>query len=166
MLIINTGDGKGKTTSAIGIVLRSLVLNKKVLIIQFMKPQKEKSIEFLCDKFPNLVCYNHGINKFISANNVPLELTKKCQLGFEDLKANIDKFDLIFVDELFSAIYFKLLDQKEVLDFILSYKNKDFILTGRKCPKEFIDIADIVSEMKKIKHHYDKGILAKEGIDY
>ena len=167
MLIIYTGDGKGKTTSAIGVALRSLVLNKKVLLIQFMKPDKEKSILFLESAFSNLKVINFGLGQFIKKGDAPKELINICKYGFETLKKSYKDHDLIIADELFSALYFDLVDKKDVLDFVEKIsKEVDVILTGRKASKEFIDLADIVTEMKKLKHHYEKGILAKSGIDF
>lgn len=167
MLIINTGDGKGKTTSALGTMLRSLVLGKEVLLVQFMKPEKEKSILFLENAFSNFKCVNYGINEFVKKGQVPKDLIMICKYGFETLKKSYVDKDLIVVDEIFAAIYFELIDEKSVLEFTKQIKDKvDLIFTGRKCSHDFIDLADIVTDMRATKHHYEKGVQAKEGIDY
>jgi len=167
MLINYTGDGKGKTTSSFGIILRSLVLGKRVLLVQFMKPDKEKSILFFEGAFPKFKSINYGITGFFKKGEVPKELINICKYGFETLKTSYQDYDLIVVDELFTAIYFELLDKKDVLECLKHcIEPVDVVLTGRKCSKEFIDMADIVTEMKQIKHHYDKGIQAKQGIDF
>jgi len=167
MLVINTGDGKGKTSSAMGIILRTLVLGKKVLLIQFMKPDKEKSILFLESAFPNFKAISYGIGQFVKKGDVPIELLNICKYGFETLQKSYKEHDLIVVDELFTALYFDLVDKKEVFSFVEKItKEIDVVLTGRRCPKEFIELADIVTDMKEVKHHYEKGMQAKEGIDY
>lgn len=167
MLIIYTGNGKGKTTSAFGTMLRSMVLGKEVLLVQFMKPEKEKSILFLENAFPNFKCINYGINGFVRKNQIPKDLIMVCKYGFETLKKSYANKDLIVIDEIFAAIYFGLIDEKEVLEFTKQIKDKvDLIYTGRKASLKFMDLADIVTDMKAKKHHYDKGIKAKEGIDY
>jgi len=167
MLVINTGDGKGKTSSAMGIILRTLVLGKKVLLIQFMKPDKEKSILFLESAFPNFKAISYGIGQFVKKGEVPPELINICKYGFETLQKSYKEHDLIVVDELFTALYFDLVDKKEVFSFVEKItKEIDVVLTGRRCPKEFIELADIVTDMKEVKHHYEKGMQAKEGIDY
>jgi len=169
MLIIYTGNGKGKTTSAFGVILRSLSLGKKVLLLQFMKPDKESAITDLEKNYTNFKSLNFGVKEFIKKGEKPKELNKICFAGFETLKNIYKDYDLIVVDEICISFYFNLLDKNEVLNFIKSVQQdgfKDFILTGRKCPKEFIDLADIVTEMKLIKHHYNLGIPAKKGIDY
>jgi len=98
---------------------------------------------------------------------VPKELINICNAGFETLKLSYITHDLIVVDELFCALYFDLLDKNEVLDLLKKIKDeKDVILTGRKASKEFIDLADIVTEMNPVKHHYSEGKPAKEGIDF
>ncbi len=167
MLIIYTGDGKGKTTSSFGVVLRSLVLGKKVLLVQFMKPDKEKSILFLESAFSNFKSINYGIIGFFKKGQAPKELINICKYGFETLKTSYKDHDLIVVDELFTALYFELLDKQEVLECLKHcIEHVDIVLTGRRCPQEFIDMADIVTEMKELKHHYKEGKQAKEGIDF
>lgn len=167
MLIINTGDGKGKTTSAFGLALRSLSLNKKVLLFQFMKPKKESSVLLLEKQFPNLKALNFGTDKFIKKGELPKELVKQCAVGFETLQHIWQDYDLIIIDEVFPSLYFGLLDSDDVFEFVQKIKSdKDVVLTGRKCPQRFVELADIVTEMKNIKHHYNKGTPAKEGIDY
>jgi cob(I)alamin adenosyltransferase len=167
MLVINTGDGKGKTCSAMGIILRTLVLGKKVLLIQFMKPEKEKSILFLESAFPNFKAISYGIGQFVKKGEVPLELMNICKYGFETLQKSYKDHDLIVADELFTALYFDLIDKKDVFAFVQKIsKEIDVVLTGRRCPKEFVEIADIVSDIKEVKHHYTQGMQAKEGIDY
>lgn len=167
MLIIYTGDGKGKTTGSLGVALRSLVLGKRVLLVQFMKPEKEKSILFLETAFSNFKSINFGISEFVKKGQVPNDLITICKYGFDALHTNFKNYDLIIVDELFTALYFELIDKKEVLEFIKNIKlDVDVILTGRKCSQDFIDVADIVTEMKEIKHHFKQGIQAKPGIDF
>lgn len=167
MLIINTGDGKGKTTSALGLALRSLASNKKVLFVQFMKLKKESSVVSLEKNYSNFKALNFGTEGFIKKGCLPKELIKQCANGFENLQHKYKDYDLIVVDEIFPTIYFGILDSDDFFEFVQKIKNeKDLVLTGRKCQQKFIEIADIVTKMKNIKHHYDKGQQARPGIDY
>ncbi len=167
MLIINTGEGKGKTTSALGLALRSLALDKKVLLVQFMKPKKESSVVSLEKKHSNFKALNYGTEGFIKKGDLPKDLIKRCAHGFENLQHIYSNYNLIIIDEIFPSLYFGILDSDDFFEFVQKIKlDKDIVLTGRKCPQRFIEIADIVTEMKNIKHHYDKGTPAKEGIDF
>lgn len=170
LLIVYTGEGKGKTTAALGTALRSLGYGKKVLIIQFGK--NSFSGEFKSLKlFKNLKFIQGGKGfvgilgdkKSLSEHKVAAEKT------FNTLKKEMvsGKWDLIIADEIIGAVSGKLLDAEVLLDLI---DNKpgfvNLVLTGRGASQELIEKADLVSEIKSIKHPYDLGIKAKKGIDF
>ena len=165
MLQVYTGDGKGKTTAAFGLALRAFGRNKKVAIIQFAKP--EKSGEFLaCEKI-GIEIYNFGYPGFIirsPRNEDYVEAKKAWEKAKELMNSN---YDVIILDELNIALYYNLIEIPEVVKVLLDKKEKmEIIITGRYAKKEIIDIADLVTEMKMVKHYFEKGVPARIGIEF
>ncbi|WP_028949806.1 cob(I)yrinic acid a,c-diamide adenosyltransferase [Sulfurihydrogenibium subterraneum] len=181
MIYVFTGNGKGKTTAAIGTAIRALGNGEKVLFIQFMKDETITSETKILKKLENFTLKSVGRKGFYLPKEMllknpdlvkygvkPIEEIDK-QLAYEGLKfvkENIENNDLIVLDEVCIAIYFGLLKVEDVIDLLKSHSDKDFILTGRNCPQELLDMADLVTEMKEVKHPYQKGIKAKKGLDY
>lgn len=169
LVIVITGNGKGKTTSAFGQALRAIGQDYKVLIIQFMKGRDYGEFVAAEKYLPRLTIRRFGLDSFVMRDNpapVDIELAKQ---GLEFAKKAVagNKYDMIILDEINVAVDFKLIDLQDVIDLI---KNKppaiDLILTGRYAPKEIIKLADTVSEVKEIKHHYNAGIKDRAGIEY
>ncbi|MEM3382429.1 MAG: cob(I)yrinic acid a,c-diamide adenosyltransferase [Nitrososphaerales archaeon] len=169
---IITGKGMGKTTSAIGLGLRAVGHGLKVYMIQFMKGEWEgkkygeiKSIK----KFRNFKVAQFGSGELVSHHSPTkkdLELAKK---GFEYAKRiiNSSKYDMVILDEIWVAVHHKLIKLSEVISLIEKKpEHIELVLTGRYAPKKAYDYADYVSEIKKIKHPYSKGLKAREGIEY
>ncbi len=170
MIITYYGDGKGKTTAALGLVLRASGYGKKVLFAQFIKSPKSitgedkalKKIKNLTQKkfglgFVGLFRDSHKISSHIQA----------AQKGLNYVKSNMSRFDIIVCDEIIGAIKGGLIKVKEVEDLVKSFdSSKHLILTGRPKYKRLIDLSDLVSEVKEVKHPYRKGKLAIPGIDY
>ena len=165
-----TGNGKGKTTAALGLALRAAGHKKKVLIIQFTKGNIEygelKGVEMLS---PYVSLKQFGRESFVSKEN-PDEIDVKLALdglkfASEMIKSN--DFNMVILDEINVALDFNLINLKHVINII---KNKpsdlELILTGRYAPKEIIEISDLVTEMKEIKHYFHNKILGREGIEY
>ncbi|MBS3071688.1 cob(I)yrinic acid a,c-diamide adenosyltransferase [Candidatus Pacearchaeota archaeon] len=171
------GNGKGKTTSALGTALRACGNGYNVHLVQFMKngagdheidfPGEIKALE----KFDNFSYKRFGTGSWIigKPNKSHIEAVEE---AFSYLSSCFSKdFDIIIADELLYAVHLGLLDENKVIDLIKEvkskYKNKEFILTGSHIafPKIF-EIADLVTEIKKIKHPYDSGIMARKGIEY
>ena len=164
---IYTGNGKGKTTAALGLALRMLGNGGKVMIIQFMKAPKVYGEYFMSEKCGySLEVY--GLPKFvhgepeeddIEAARKALEKAKKA--------ASSGEWDLVVLDELCVALGFEMLSVEDVRELI---KNKaphtELVLTGRYCPEELFKLADYVTEMKEIKHPYQKETTARRGIEY
>lgn len=166
---IYTGNGKGKSTAAIGQAIRAAGFGLKTFIIQFMKeyPYNEiKALEKLNGWIDIVQC---GKDDYVYKRELPPsnEITKASN-GLNDAKEKMlsGKYDLIILDEICVAIYFKLFSTEEVLEFV-KYKpdNVELILTGRYCPQELINAADLVTEMTEVKHYYQKGVLARKGIE-
>ncbi len=170
MIQCYTGDGKGKTTAALGLALRAAGHNKKVKIFQFMKGQinygELNSIKKLS---PFVEIEQCGRKEFVSKENpekIDIDLAKNC---WEKAKKAIfsGDFDIIVLDELNVALDFKLLDKDEVIEVLKKIpENLEIIVTGRYAPEEIIEIADLVTEMKEIKHYFNKGIPEREGFEY
>ncbi|TSC96744.1 MAG: cob(I)alamin adenosyltransferase [Candidatus Berkelbacteria bacterium Licking1014_2] len=168
MLIIFTGKGKGKTTAALGIALRSLGWQRRVAIIQFIKGYKQTGEWRFCQN-NKLIDIFHTIDDKKMAIGSPTagqrSAAKKSWIKAKEILAS-KKYDLIILDELNNACYYKIIDTKEVIDYLKVYTNKiDIIVTGRGAPKKLIAAADLVSEIKEIKHPFKKGGLARKGID-
>jgi cob(I)alamin adenosyltransferase len=179
MIFVLTGEGKGKTTSAIGMGIRALGAGRKVLMVQFLKfPTSEAKI---LSNLNNFALKTFGEKGFV----VPKEIMeKKKSKGLREISekdrelarkgfalarkwAEEGKCDFLILDELTWAINLSLLDKKEVLDFLKEFAGKiDIVITGRNCPEEILQIADLVTEMKMIRHPYQKGIGPRKGIEY
>ncbi len=169
LVVVITGNGKGKTTAAFGQALRAVGQGYKVLIVQFMKGRKYGEFIAAEKYLPRLTIHRSGLDSFVMRDNptaVDIELAIQ---GFELGKKAIasGKYNMVILDEINVAVDFKLIDLKQVIEMI---KNKppalDLILTGRYAAKEIIKLADTVSEVKEIKHHYAAGIKDRVGIEY
>ena len=169
LIIVITGNGKGKTTSAFGQALRAVGQGYKVFILQFMKGREYG--EFIAAEryLPNFTIRKYGLDSFVMRNNpaaIDIELAQK---GLDAARKAImsGKYDMVILDEINVAMDFKLIKLKDVIEII---KNKpprlNLILTGRYAPKEIIKLADTVSEVQEIKHHYNAGIKDRAGIEY
>ncbi len=169
LVIVITGNGKGKTTSAFGQALRAVGQGYKVFIMQFMKGRDYG--EFVAAKkyLPRLTVRRSGLDSFVMRDKpapVDIELARQ---GLELAKKAIasGKYNMVILDEINVAIDFNLIPLEEMIRLI---KNKpsglDLILTGRYAAKEIIKLADTVSEVKEIKHHYAAGIKDRAGIEY
>lgn len=168
-IYVFTGEGKGKTTAAIGQTVRSLGQGWKVLIIQFIKQIISGEVEPLrklgIEIYPMGMGYV-GILTDQKEKEIHIQAAEK---AFDFVKEKVGKkdYDLLVLDEINNAVALGLLDVSEVLEFL---KNKprdlSLILTGRDAPKEFIEIADLVSEVRDIKHPHEKGAKAKKGIEF
>ncbi len=163
MIFLFTGNGKGKTTASIGMGIRAAGHKKRVVMIQFMKGRKTGETMI---KIPNFEIYQFGRKEFVDYKNPTEEDKRLAREGLEFAKkVSKEKPFMIILDEINVAVYSELVKKEDVIEFI---KNTDshVVLTGRYAPKEFIEIADLVTEMKEIKHPYEKGIGAQEGIEW
>lgn len=168
LIYVFTGNGKGKTSAAIGGIIRMLGTGGRVGFFQFLKGQsKSNEREFfleLGDRIDNQV-FGVGFFRKEEQREKQEEAAAK---GFEVVKEAVlsDKYDLIVIDEINVALEMKLLKLEEVLDFLDKRGEAHIILTGRYAKPEIIELADLVTEMKEIKHPYKKGIKPVKGIDY
>jgi cob(I)alamin adenosyltransferase len=165
---IYTGNGKGKTTAALGLSLRAAAYGMKTYIGQFMKGQEYGELVMSKD-LPWLTIEQFGKDTFVHVKNPPnkedVALARKglekCHLVLKE-----DIYDIVVLDEICVAHYFNLLTIDEILNVLKDKPNRtELILTGRYAPKELIDEADLVTEMKEVKHYYSQVVLARKGIE-
>ncbi|OGO42066.1 MAG: cob(I)yrinic acid a,c-diamide adenosyltransferase [Chloroflexi bacterium RBG_16_57_9] len=172
LVIVNTGDGKGKTTAALGTALRAVGYGWHVLILQFIKGTwKYGEMEAIKRLEPEveLVRMGKGFYKILN-DNLPEEVHKEAAreaLAFAREQMHSGKYDLIILDEINVALQTGLLDVKDVLTLLDERPaGLHLILTGRGAPPEIVERADMVTEMREVKHPYQQGIKAQRGIDY
>lgn len=169
VVIVLTGNGKGKTTSAMGQALRALGHGKKVLVIQFMKGRKYGEVLAAEQHLPGITIVQSGLDSFVMRDNpapVDVELAKQgLEMAREALAAGTH--DMVILDEINVAVDFRLIPLQDLLELIRSKPAAvDLILTGRYAPPEVLELADTVSEIQEIRHHYSKGIKERAGIEY
>ncbi|GIK60037.1 MAG: cob(I)yrinic acid a,c-diamide adenosyltransferase [Ignavibacteriota bacterium] len=166
---IYTGNGKGKSTAAIGQAVRAAGFGLKSYIAQFMKEYPYSELVSLKHLSELISVEQFGGDEFVYKKELPSEeeLTK-AKRGLQTARDKMlsGDYDIIILDEVIVAIYFKLFETKDIVEFIKSKpENVELILTGRYCPEELIDLADLVTEMQEIKHYYQKGITSRRGIE-
>ncbi|WP_297549410.1 cob(I)yrinic acid a,c-diamide adenosyltransferase [Thermococcus sp.] len=167
LIHIYTGNGKGKTTAAFGLAVRMLGSGGKVAIIQFMKAPKVYGEQKKIEECGALI-ESFGLPKFVHGKPEPddIEAAKRALKRAEDLVSS-GEWDLVILDEICVALGFKMLDVEEVKELIDKKAPKtELVLTGRYCPEELFELADYVTEMKEVKHPYQKGIIARRGVEY
>jgi cob(I)alamin adenosyltransferase len=183
MIYVLTGNGKGKTTGAIGMGVRAVGAGKKVLMVQFLKSGgycEDSSIK----QMENFKLRSFGQSCFVvpakmllknpdlKKHNVRAISEKDLILAQEGLALaknalETSSANFLILDEINVALKYKLLEQGEVIKFLKKYgKKTDIVLTGRYASKEIISLADLVTEMKEIKHPYQKGIKQKRGVEF
>jgi cob(I)alamin adenosyltransferase len=165
---VYTGNGKGKTTAAIGLGVRATGEGLKVYMIQFMKGRRYSEIDAL-DHIQNFTVVQFGRDEFVLKENpeqIDIDLARK---GFEQAKKIINKgeHDVVILDEINVAVDYNLIPLNDVLQLLEEKPKKvELILTGRYASPEVVKQADIVSEILEIKHHYQNGIESRKGIDW
>ena len=169
LVLVHTGNGKGKTTAAFGQALRAVGQGLRVCVIQFMKGRKYG--EFLAAEryLPNLTIHLSGLDSFVMRDKpapVDIELARK-GLDMAREAVSSGNYDMVILDEINVAVDFKLIPLEEVINLI---RNKpaalDLVLTGRYAAPEIMELADTVSEVREVKHHYNAGIKDRAGIEY
>jgi len=168
-LQVYTGNGKGKTTAAVGLAFRAAGHGFKTYIAQFLKGQPTGEIEAAKKLDPLIRIEQFGREGFITVTDGPGdEDVSRAKAGLaRALEAMLSgDFRIVVLDEVNTAVHFKILPEKDVLDFIDRRPAAvELVLTGRYVPASFIDRADLVTEMKDIKHYFEKGVKAREGIE-
>ena len=172
LIIVYTGKGKGKTTAALGIALRATGYDKKICMIQFIKGSwhygEMDSSKRLEPEF-EMITIGKGFVGIIDDESPREDHGKIAKEAIKVSKEKIQskKYDIVILDEINYAVNLGLISVNDVLDLIKTKPdNVDLVLTGNHVKNEIIEIADLVTEMKEIKHPFQKGIKAKKGIDF
>jgi len=169
MIQIYTGNGKGKTTAALGQALRAIGHGLNVIMIQFMKGKIDYGELKAAKHLPGLVIEQYGRPDFVNPENPAEEDIQFARDALARAQKVIrkKKFDMIILDEINVAVAYGLISVQEVIELLKrTPRRKELILTGRYMPDEFINYADLISEVKEVKHHFHKGTSARKGIEF
>ncbi|HEX7320118.1 MAG TPA: cob(I)yrinic acid a,c-diamide adenosyltransferase [bacterium] len=169
MIQIYTGNGKGKTTAALGMALRAVGHGKRVIMIQFMKGQIKYGELKAARILKKLVIEQYGRKEFVDRDRpaaIDRELARRgMDRAWQVLKDR--HYGIIILDEINVAVEYGLVPAAEVIRFMRKApKRTELVLTGRYMPPEFIRYADLISEIVEVKHHFEKGVQARCGIEY
>jgi cob(I)alamin adenosyltransferase len=166
---VYTGNGKGKTTAALGLAFRAVGHGMRVLMVQFMKGNVQRGeLESAKKLSPNLTLKQVGRETFISKPNPDPKDLQLAQEGFSIAKKAIQdkEYDIVILDEINLAIDYGLIPLDDLLRLIDSKPDTvELILTGRNVNREILERADLITEMVDRKHYYDKGVPARKGIE-
>ena len=171
LIMVNTGPGKGKTTAAMGTGLRAVGNGLKVLMLQFLKGSwhygELDAVKAFGDNFV-MKQMGRGFVKVGGAETDPEDVRMVEQAWAEAQEAIVSgKWDLVILDEINYAISYKMLDPAQVVETLKHKPERvHVILTGRNAHPTIIELADTVTEMKQVKHAYEKGVMAQRGIEY
>lgn len=168
-IYLYTGEGEGKTTNALGLALRAVGHGHKAVIIQFMKGRKWIGEYKIMERLkPDYEIYQFGREEWVNLSNPSAEDKELAEKGLEFAGEIIKKKpNLLVLDEINLATAIGLLRIEDVLNFLdIVPEETTVVMTGRRVPKEFIERADLVSIIELVKHPYQKGIPAREGIEF
>lgn len=166
---VYTGDGKGKTTAAVGLAMRAIGKNLQVFMVQFLKGRHYGELETarrLSDRFKIV---QSGLDTFVKRGEPSQEDLRLAHRGLEIAREAImsGDYDIVILDEVNVAVDLGVLTVEEVLPLIDDRpEGVELVLTGRGAPEEFLQRADLITEMKNVRHFYDKGVPMREGIEY
>lgn len=168
---VYTGNGKGKTTAAMGLAFRAAGDGMEVRVVQFLKSWKTGELES-AKRFDNLEILRFETVKGFTWELNEEELAKlrgEVREGFDFVKGLVENrgCDILILDEIMAAITGGFVGEEEILDLIEKKpKDMELILTGRNVPEKIMERADLITEMREIKHYYKKGVPAREGIEF
>lgn len=165
---VYTGNGKGKTTAALGLALRAVGAGKKVFFAQFVKGKNYSELNALQKYVPKITLKQFGPGCFIKDTPTAKDITA-ARKGLTEISLILmsGKYDMVVLDEANIAVYYKLFSIEELIETIQKKtKETEVIITGRYAHDKLIKIADLVTDMKEVKHYYSKGIEARKGIEY
>jgi cob(I)alamin adenosyltransferase len=164
-----TGNGKGKTTAAVGTIVRAAGHGLKVFLVSFMKGSYAYGEYKTLSHIPNVEIAQFGLRKFTDKTKINSEEKEQAEAALEAARKAVmnGSYDLVVLDEVNVALSYNLISLDKVIKLIEDKPPRvELILTGRNVDKKIIEIADLVTEMVKIKHPFDEGIKARKGIEY
>ena len=165
---IYTGDGKGKTTAAVGLAVRAAGAGLRVFIGQFIKATDSAEMTLLRARCPEITIEQFGLGRFIKGSPSPDDLDMAAR-GMQRLQECIrsGEYDVIIVDEAHGALSAGLVALSDLVRLVDTRpKNVELVMTGRNAHSDLLSRADLITEMTKVKHMYDAGIPARKGIEY
>ena len=169
LIQIFTGNGKGKTTAALGTILRAAGHGFRIFIVFFMKGDYAYGEYNTLARLPNVEVSSFGFRKLTDPNNVKPEEKEQGKLALAAARDAVlgGNYDLVVLDEVNVALSYNLIEEVDVIR-LLEDKPADveLILTGRHADNRLVEMADLVTEMVKVKHPFDRGIKARKGIEY
>lgn len=169
LIHIYTGDGKGKTTAAIGLGIRAAGHGLKVCMLQFMKGRVNYGELETVKLIPNFTIVQFGRPEFVNKANPEKIDIEGAEEALQHAREIISggKYDVVILDEVNVAVDFGLISPEDVLEIMRKKpEHVELIMTGRNAKQEFIDAADLVTEMREIKHYYSNGVEARQGIEF
>jgi len=164
-----TGNGKGKTTAALGTVIRALGHGLRVYIVSFMKGDYPYGEWNILSQLPGVDFARFGSRGFINSKNITPEDREQARRALAAAREAVlsGSYDLVVLDEVNLAVAWKLVELDDMIKLINDKpRNVELILTGRKADAKLIQLAELVTECRNIKHPYEKGIKARQGIEY
>jgi cob(I)alamin adenosyltransferase len=165
---IYTGNGKGKTTAAFGLALRAVGAGKKVFFAQFVKGKTYSEIDAVAQFLPDITIRQYGRGCFIRKDPTQEDIDFALN-GLKEVSEIIQKghYDVVVLDEANIALHYKLFTVEQLMEVMRQkLPETELIVTGRYAPQELVDMADLVTEMKEIKHYYQSGVQARKGIEF
>lgn len=169
MVQIYTGNGKGKTTAALGLAMRAVGHGQKVIMIQFMKGQINYGELKAAHHLPHFSIEQFGRAEFVNPENPDREDIRLAKKALVRAREILQKgvYDMVILDEIIIAVSFGLIESRDVIGLIhMTPENTELILTGRYLTDSIAEHADLISEVREVKHHFQKGIGARKGIEY
>jgi cob(I)alamin adenosyltransferase len=170
LILLYTGNGKGKTTASLGLAIRAIGHGEKVYMIQFMKGSESYGeVQAVRKYLPGFDLVQKGQDTFVKKGNPSPEDLRLAREGMDLARKVISegKHDLVILDEINVAVDYGLVPEEDVLNLIsLKPEHVTLVLTGRYASEKIMEKADMISEVKEIKHHYKKGIPGQPGIEY
>ncbi len=166
MIQLYTGEGKGKTTAAVGLTIRAIGHGKRVYFAQFMKAWPTGELEIL-QRLDGVVIDRSWDGHFVKDEPTPLQKRLVKEQYRRIFAAFCKPFDLIVCDEIIVTHLFGLLEERDIVELMEALpRDKELVLTGRGATEAMIQKADLVSHIQKVKHYFDKGVQAREGIEF
>lgn len=166
---VYTGNGKGKTSAAFGLALRAIGRGLKVYMVQFIKGGFDYGELYVLNRLPNLTLKAFGRGKFVLTAPPEKEDVKLAEQAFQLAREVVEsgKYDVVILDEINVALSLNLINLEQVLELMeRKPRHVELVLTGRDAPIRIVEVADLVTEMKEVKHPYKKGLQARKGVEY
>ncbi len=169
VMVVNTGEGKGKSSSAFGMVFRAAGWGMKVCVIQFIKGKWQTGEQKAAEKFDNIEWHAMGDGFTWNTNNPEQDIKTSREIwAFAREKIQSQEFDLVVLDEINYCCGYGWLSGEEIVSFLQQHRPQwmHLVFTGRNASEEVIEYADTVTNMTKVKHAYEKNIKATQGIEF